>query len=301
MPALPAIISHGTRLPFMVQAEDLQKKPRGLDSTTQVWLTDREDSFDGGGYAPGRPLMRIKEVQTLQQAPSLYQHRLVADGLASARDKIEPAEFSQPEEGWDEHSPTIYTLTPENYTVGTAHPDHPNLYITALTKTQLEGGKVWRIVPSYKGIILDGDGNPKPEKWKGTVNGQNITTSSTVTLGSTGVPATEIFTDEDGVFNGWNDPRKAKFDTSQLNLIVTKLSLTPPPTERLGLQLTPGQIPVTVYSLFDESSWYSSLGFTYNYPAGWKLAGVQFDQVLDKSCFLYTLTFAYQPAVEPIL
>lgn len=293
-------ILHGARN-FAISPPKITSSPRRLDGVQQTFQSDRLDAFAQARQFPGFPLMEIEECETSEEIPGLaYEHRLRGTGLLRAGHKLESSEIKQPEEGWDEGPETWLTTKPEAFVVGSAHPDHPNLYLTAIESKERVTSKVSRIQCAWKGIVLDSEGQIKPERWKGTVNGQTVTTSAGVTLGSTGVPATEIFTDEDGVFNGWNDSRKAKFDTSQLNLIVTKLSLIPPPTERLGLQMTPGHIPVSVYSIFDEA-WYSSLGFVYNYPAGWKLAGVQFDQVFDKACFLYTLTYAYQPEVEPIL
>ncbi len=287
-------------MPFMID-EEPQFRVRGLDSVVQTWLTDSEETFYNGGAPPNRPLMSIKEVVPKREGPNCYKHRITAEGLMRPGDKIEPAEYVQPVEGWDEYSPTIYTTNPDRYAVGTAHPDHPNLFIECPpSKARVEGSRVWRIQPNYKGIILDGSGLVKAAKWKGTVNGETISTSGLIELAHA---TPEIFTDEDGVWNGWETGtgRKARFDASRVVLTCTMLSLTPPPTERIGMQRTPEQIAVDIYSIFDEDEWFAS-GFTFNYPgAAWKLASVQWDQVLDKSVFLSTLSFEYQPLAVPTL
>lgn len=291
-------ILHGAKN-FPITLPKVVSSPRKLDTVQQAFQSDVRDAFTRARAFPGFPLIEIEECETIEEIPGLaYEHRLRGSGLLNPGHKLESSEIKQPEEGWDEGPETWLTTKPEAFVVGSAHPNHPNLYLTAIESKERVTSKVSRIQCAWKGIVLDADGQIKPERWKGTVNGQTINTSGTVFFGHS---TPEIFVDENGVYNGWTDGRKAKFDVSQLNLIVTRLSTTPPPTERLGMQLTPGHIPVEVYSVFDEAAWTGGAGLTWNYPAGWRLAGVQFDQVLTKPCFLYTLTFAYAAKAEPIL
>jgi hypothetical protein len=152
------------------------------------------------------------------------------------------------------------------------------------------------VSPSYRGIIPDASGNPKPGKWKGTVNGETTATSSTISLG---VAATWV-RDENGVFNGWEDQRKAELDSSTVSVIHTLLSFTKPPTDKVGLSYTPARVPL-MFNIYDQAGWYSSAGFTWNWPPGWKLSGVQWDQILDKDIYLYTLTHTYVPKFKPNL
>lgn len=292
----PNVILYGERN-FPVTLPKVTSSPRKLDSVQQTFQSDRADAFTRARAFPGFPLIEIEECETIEEIPGMaYEHRLRGSGLLNPGHKLESSEIKQPEEGWDEGPETWLTTRPQDFVVGAAHPEHPNLYLTAIESKERVTSKVSRLQCAWKGIVLDAEGQIKPERWKGTVNGQTVTTSAGVILSTPG-----LFLDENGAFNGWYDSRKAKFDTSQLILTVTRLSTTPPPTQKLGMQLTPGHIPVTVYSIFDDPSWFSSAGFVYNYPAGWRLAGVQFDQVLTKACFLYTLTYAYAPKSEPIL
>ena len=46
-----AFIEHGPRI-LEIEPEDLVIRPYGLDSTVQVWQTDREDTFNHGGPPP---------------------------------------------------------------------------------------------------------------------------------------------------------------------------------------------------------------------------------------------------------
>jgi hypothetical protein len=41
--------------------------------------------------------------------------------------------------------------------------------------------------------------------------------------------------------------------------------------------------------------WYSSAGFTFNWPWGWSLKGIQAEQLLDKPLWLTSITTEYVP------
>ena len=293
--SIPYYIEHGNRTYLELPGLEISKRARALDSLRRSIRTDAEDTFRDGGALPGFPHMRLKEVVSRKDGPG-WMHEISAEGLRNGSNKLESSSLAQPEEGWDEGPQTWLTVQPDAFIVGSEHPDIPTLWLASLDSKEDLNGHVWRVSANYKGYIPDSDGNIKPDKWKITVNGQTITTSGTLYLGHA---TPEIFTDENGVYNGWTDARKATFDTSAVNIIRTVLSATPPPTDRVGLSLTPDRIPA-IFSIFDLPTWFAA-GFTYNYPAGWKLAGVQSDQVLDKAAYLYTLTYEYQSAAIPTL
>ena len=292
----PSVRLYGLRT-FQLDGKERTASPRKLDTLTLKWQTDSEDSFANGGSMPGYPLMEIEECVTKEEIPGMaYEHTLRGKGLLQPGHKLESNGIKQPQEGWDEGPQVWLTTSPEAFQIGLVHPSIPTLWCVGMDDKDQVTSKVWRVTPSYKGIILDDSGDPKPATWKVTVNGQNISTSSGVILG----PATpEIFFDEDGVWNGWATSQKASFDVSKVNLIKTVLSTTPPPTERTGLSLTPEYIP-EIYNIFDDPSWVAS-GFTWNYPAGWKCAGIQSDRILNKELYLSTITYEYNPAYVPTL
>jgi hypothetical protein len=296
MSAMPATQVKG-HLNFALGLPKMQYNPRKLDSISQAFQSDREDAYHRSRIFPGYPLMEIEEVETLIEIPGqAYEHRLRAKGFLKPESKCESTEKKQPAEGWDEVPETWLTHDPDSFIIGSAHPDHPNVYLEAKENVEKVTDKISRIQCAYKGIILDASGNIKAAKWKGTVNGESISTNGVVNLSNP-----TLFVDENGTFDGYAAAVKARFDTSRIVLIETRLSLTPPPTNRVGRQKTPGHIPVSVFSIWDDPYWVSS-AFTYNYPGkAWKLASVQFDQVLDKPCFLYTLSYEYQPEKVPTL
>ena len=284
---------------FQMDGVDRQSSPRKLDAITVRWQTDREDTFDRGGCIPGYPLMEIEECATKEDIPDVsYTHTLRGRGLLRAGSKLESSSIRQPEEGWDEGPQTWLTSNPDAFQIGLVHPDVSTMWCVGIDDKEQVTSKVWRVTPNYKGIILDAIGDPKPATWKVTVNGENIGTSAGVVLG-TYTP--EIFFDEAGVWNGWALPaRKASFDVSKINLVKTMVSTTPPPTDRVGLSLTPEYVPA-MYHIFDDDRWQQLTNFTFNYPQGFKLAGVQSERILDKELYLYTLTYEYNPVFTPTL
>ena len=109
-------IEHGPRI-LEIEPEDLVVRTYGLDSTVQVWQTDREDTFHHGGAPPRRTNMRIKEVQTKPDGP-VFIHRLQCEGLARGADKIEANRIRLPEEGWDEGPIDLLTVKPDQFSQG---------------------------------------------------------------------------------------------------------------------------------------------------------------------------------------
>lgn len=297
MSAMPAIQVKG-HLNFALGLPKMQYNPRKLDSISQAFQSDREDAYHRSRIFPGYPLMEIEEVETIIEIPGqCYEHRLRAKGFLKPESKCESTEAKQPAEGWDEVPETWLTHDPDSFIIGSAHPDHPNVYLEAKETVEKVTDKIYRVQCAYKGIILDGSGNIKPENWKATVNGETITTTGSIALADT-----SLFKDEAGNFDGSGIAMPTRFDVSRVVLTCTKLMNTAPPTNRVGLQATPGRIPVPVYSIYDATLWLSAEKITRNYPgAAWKLASAQCAQVLDKQAFLVTLTYEYQPKYIPTL
>lgn len=284
---------HGPSFAFL-DGKDRTAAPRKLDTLRLPVLTDREDTFDRGGPMPNYPFMEIDECVTKELVPGLrYQHTLSGRGFFRPGSKLEASSISQPDEGWDEGPQTWLTTSPDTFSIGSVHPDYSSLWCVAIDNKEKVTSKITRVTASYKGIIPLADGNPKPGKWKGTVNGETRQAGALALVGTT-------FVDENGTYNGWASPRDSTLDTSKVAVVHTLLSFTAPPTDKVGRPYTPARVPL-LDNIFETTSWYSSAGFTWNWPPGWKLAGVQWDQILDKSIYLYTLTHEYVPKAEPKL
>jgi hypothetical protein len=143
-------------------------------------------------------------------------------------------------------------------------------------------GHVWRLSLDCKGILT-----PKARKRRITVNNQPVNSSTTLSLSG------PTFMTEEGYFTGWNDQRFTNLDSSRVVVVDTFLSTDPPPTYKLPGHLIPENAPL-VKDIF-EQPWYSSAGFTWNWPWGWALKGIQSEQLLDKSLWLTSITTEYVP------
>lgn len=289
-----SVIFHGLKS-FEHAGKKVTASARKLDTLSVTWQSDREDTFRNGGQIPGYSFMDIEECETLEEIPNLaYEHRLRGIGLLKPGHKLESNSLNQPEEGWDEGPQTWLTTAPDSFAIGNAHPQIPTLWCVGMSEKEQVTSRVWRVSPSYKGIIPIA-GSTKPEKWRGTLNGQTVSTGSAITF--YGQP---WIVNESGSFNGWATPSKGEFDASQVTVICSKLSFTPPPTDRVGRSYTPARVPL-MDNIYEEAGWVSAAGFTLAWPAGWRLSGVQWDQILDKSIYLYTLSWSYVPRFKPNL
>lgn len=275
------------------------RRPRGLDSLQMVVGSDREDTFYNGGPPPGYPMMRIKEAETDIIEPGLvYEHRLMCEGLLTAADKIESNEISTPAEGWDEGPMEFLTLHPELYEIGRQHPAIESLWLTDCKKTDING-QVWRVSAGFKGFVPLEGGGIKARKRRISVTVGTKTFTSTASLGY--VPGSDPprtpFVDENGVFNGWEDAKPTNLDVSRVTVVDTWISEDPPPTDKIPGCLTPEDPPPVLDILDDDWTFVDEI--FWNWPHGWKIGGMQSEQLLDKEIWLITLTYEHVPKYDP--
>jgi hypothetical protein len=291
MMTLAPYIEHGRRN-LMIEPEDLVIRARGLDSTVQVWLTDNEDTFAAGGAPKGRPHMRIKEVQTKADGPR-FIHRVQAEGLAKAADKVEAMRLRQPEEGWDEGPMEILTTNPAAYAPGNALPGYATMWIVGTEKEDLNG-HVWRVSIEAKGILA---AKARKRRITGNTSTQNFTDGAILGYVPGSSPPFTPFKDENGTFTGWTDARFTNMDTSTVVVVDTILTTTPPPTDKIPGHLTPENAPA-VHDIFGYA-WNFGTGVFFNWPWGWTLKSIQSEQLLDKSIWLTTITTEFVPKLKP--
>lgn len=285
---MPDVQIHGARR-FRLERDKATARPFGLDTLTCLWQTESRDSFAAGGAPPDWQHMRIEEDEITEEIPGeAYVHRLQCNGLLSAKDKIERSKTSQPEEGWDTAEVEVLTVTPEIYQVGAAHPDIATLYLAEAPRENING-HVYRVSLGYKGIIPI-DGQTKVLKRRITVNGQPMNFPNAIALN------TVDFVDEDGVFNGWSSNLYSAMDTSHIVVTDTFLSTEAPPTDKIPGCKTPPDAPA-IHIIGIGS--FSVDQLLFHWPHGWKLAAINSERLLDKSCWLTTLTYEYQPPITP--
>jgi hypothetical protein len=273
---------------FRLEEDKITRRQRGLDQLVQVWQRDRYDAFANGGAPPNFPNMRILEDEITVEVPGqAYVHRLQCSGIAGHNPTkvLEMAEKITAG-GWDEATVGFATREPDSITLGSVHPDYPAMFAVDIDRSLIDK-PFYNLQCAYKGIIgVEAD---KPRKRRITVNNQVLSSSTTLAL----TPGNTPFYDEFGNFTGWQDQRFTALDTSRIILIESFVSSTVPPTDRIPGHWTP-ENPPEVFDIFDMP-WYSSAGFTFNWPWGWKLSGVESEQIPGVSLWLISLTFEYVP------
>jgi len=287
--SLAYYIEHGKKAYLELPGLEIAKRQRALDSIRRSIRTDSEDTFREGGTMPGFPHMRLKEVVSKQDGPG-WMHELSAEGLRRGADKLEDNRILQPAEGWDEGPQTWLTTRPDAWQAGRVHPVYPSLWMTEGGAKEDLNGHVWRVAAPFKGIITN-LGEIKARKRRITVGNQAVSSSTTLALGLPGV-----FKNELGHFTGWYDQRSTTLDSSRLQVTDTFLSWNPPPTDSLPGHLTPENAPV-VLDIF-ALPWWSSAGFTFNWPWGWSLKSIAGEPLIygmSGTPWLVSLTTEYVP------
>lgn len=299
MPSLPAIIQHGRR-DFPRDLPKLTLRPNGLDTATQQWLCSNPAAFSRGGQFPGLPNIYITESEPALEPTGLSSEiRLRGEGLYDGQDREEDNEITVSDEGWDSGPMTWLTLHPENYQRGAVHPHHSTLWLLDVQKKRIAGprngtGGVWRVTGDHKGILLQDNGLPKGRKRRITVGNQVVSSSAGMALVGT------TFVDENGTYTGWADSRSTALDSSRVQVADTFLTWDAPPTDDLPGHLTPDNAP-PVKDLF-ALPWYSSSGFTWNWPWGWTLKSINSEPLiygLTGTPYLTTIITEYVPKAIP--
>lgn len=304
MTTLPAFIQHGRR-DFPRDLPKLTLRPNGLDTATQLYLSSNPHTFAKGGKFPGLSNIWITESEpTLEPAGLSSEIRLRGEGLTDGQDREEDNEISVTDEGWDSGPMTWLTLNPGNYQRGNVHPHYPTLWLLDVQKKRVAGPRgsmegVWRVSGDHKGIILQDNGLPKARKRRITVGNQAVSSSVPLTLGYSS-PGVSPFRDENGTFTGWGDLRYTALDSSRVQISDTFLTWDEPPTDQLPGHLTPENAPA-VKDIF-ATAWYSSAGFTWNWPWGWKLVSISSEPLIYGVTgvpYLTTIVTEYVPRAVP--
>lgn len=298
MSASPTIL-HGA-LDFAIEPPKITLRPNGLDTVTQLWQNRNPLIFARGGRFPGLSNFFITESEpTIEIEGRANEIRVRGEGLADGQDREEDNEIAVTDEGWDSGPMTWLTLNPGNYKRGSVHPHYPTLWLLDVQKKRVAGPRsspqgLWRVSGDHKGIIPQDGGLPKARKRRITVGNQVLSSSNPMTLGGT------TFTNESGTYTGWGDARFTALDSSRVQVSDTMITWNAPPTDQLPGHLTPDNAPA-VLDIFGLP-WYSSSGFTWNWPWGWVLKSISSEPLLygvSGVPYLTTIVTEFVPKAVP--
>lgn len=282
MTSLSPIIRHGL-CDFPSEIPKLTLRPNGLDTVTQLWLSSNATAFARGGQFPGLPNFYVTESEPVLESDGIANEiRVRGEGLSDGEDREEENEIAVTDEGWDQGPVTWLTLDPSKYKRGMQHPHISTLWLLDVQKKRVAGPRnsmegVWRVSGDHKGILLQDTGLPKGRKRRITVGNQVVSSSTDLELGYSS-PGVSVFRNEAGVFTGWEDLRSTALDASRVQVSDTFLTFDAPPTDKLPGHLTPENAP-PVFDIF-ASPWWSTAGFTWNWPWGWALKSISSEPLL---------------------
>lgn len=303
MSTSPTIL-HGA-LDFAIEPPKITLRPNGLDTVSQLWQNRNPLIFARGGRFPGLSNFFITESEpTIEIENYANEIRVRGEGLADGQDREEDNEIAVTDEGWDQGPMTWLTLDPSKFKRGNLHPHYSTLWLLDVQKKRVAGPRgsmegVWRVSGDHKGILLQDTGLPKGRKRRVTVGNQVVSSSVPLTLGYSS-PGVSPFKNEAGTFTGWGDLRYTALDSSRVQVSDTFLTWTAPPTDQLPGHLTPENAP-PVKDIF-ATPWYSTAGFTWNWPWGWKLVSISSEPLIygvPGVPYLTTIVTEYVPRAVP--
>jgi len=295
---------HGP-LDFAREAPKITLRPNGLDTVSQIWQNQNAFAFARGGRFPHLPNFYVTESEPTMEIEGLANEiRVRGEGLADGQDREEDNEIVVTDEGWDQGPMTWLTLDPSKFKRGMQHPHFETLWLLDVQKKRIAGPRksmegVWRVSGDHKGILLQDTGLPKGRKRRITVGNQVVSSSTDLGLGYSS-PGVTVFKNEAGTFTGWEDLRSTALDASRVQVADTFLTFDAPPTDKLPGHLTPESAPA-VFDIF-ALPWWSTAGFTWNWPWGWKLVSISSEPLIYGVTgvpYLTTIVTEYVPRAVP--
>lgn len=281
-----------------------REKPgrKGLDAVRQRWQASSKDAYkqDERGRLsrfPGYSTMFIDDLECSEEIPGhAYEFDLKGTGLLNGRDKWIDGPHSQPEQGWDTASYTVYTRQPDLLKNGLVHPSIASLWVADHDKER-EIGDIYRVELSYKGIIPV-DGIAKPYKRQISVNSATLSTSE---------PLKVYVRQTSGNYVLNEQPRYYNLESPRIQVTDSFLSLTEPPTLGIPGNWIPPDAP-EVRALLTSQAYEDPIVLAYinasieqsiNVPSGWVLKSIASEKLASANVWLTSLSAEYIRANEP--
>lgn len=286
---------HGLK-DFAIDAPREKPGRKGLDAVRQRWQASSKDAYkqDERGRIsrfPGYSTMFIDDLECSEEIPGhAYEFDLKGTGLLNGRDKWIDGPHSQPEQGWDTASYTVYTRTPDLLRNGVVHPSISTLWVADHDK-QREIGDIHRVELSFKGVIPV-DGNPKPYKRQIGVNSATLSTSE---------PMQAFVRQANGTYFLDTTGRYYNLESPRVQVVDSFLSFSEPPVGSIPGTWVPPSAPevrqvLTSMAYNDPVVIANILGATdwnINIPNGWVLKSISSDKHATANVWLTTLTAEY--------
>lgn len=285
----PALyIEHGN--PVMKLSERPVEIIDGFDTLDVTWQTPERDAFRLGHAPPDYPHMKIVEREPQRDGP-VWQHRMRCEGiLGHLPYKLLPRRENSPHEGFDEIEQPLITRQPHDsrWARGTQLPDIATMWIVDITRAQHRARGFYDQSLIYKGIM---EGKPAKRRmgtqtfsWSGDEIENGLIEQSVYGW----PPQPGGF-----AFGAWGS-RKWEVDQPGTSVSDVLITLSPPPTWLVpGFWVPPNPPPIKLVPFV------ASEAPVFYWPYGWQVSNMQSEQILDKACWLLSITWSTKPQSTP--
>jgi hypothetical protein len=283
------------------ESERLIDRHREPQSITLSRQSADKHAFKAGTFLDEYPTMPIVERERLQDGP-VFQFRLALEGIEDPDQIFIETDLvqSQPEEGWDEVTRTVFTRQPKHqwfqkgaqiidaYT-GQVVPDMKYLWVMDRQERPARAATYFEVGMALRGLIGD-----KP--FKRRINGTPQTVAPGVFEGVTiiSAPTYSGFPPVEGPPTGISGADlDIEYDIPQISITDVFVTTTPPPTDKFPGFWSPTDPPlVFVFPMY-------GLTYTWHLPWGWKVTNLQSEQLAGQQLWIIALTWGYQRANTP--
>lgn len=287
----------------MLKAPTAKRPSREVHTLSCRWQTPSAEYFKTGDAPPFYPNMRII---TTSEEPEIINESYVVDfdceGILGDDTFIELGmSESQPEEGWDEVSLSIFTREPDDprwargarlmNEAGAVVPGFENMYITSRMPKRHRAKGYHEIDLTLKGLRL---AKPFKRRINGAVTSSSAVFPDGIVLSAPyyfGYPP--VYTGSDATVGGVGT-FDIEYEAATLALVDTWICKGDPPTDKIGGFWTPPSPPDILVTTLPGDV------YKYYFPFGWKCTGMPCEQLPGTDLFLVSSSFSYQVNRMPI-
>jgi len=289
MPLPPSVINHGA---FEEQIGGLRWRLRRNDFDSVFYSVDspNESFITPGSAMPGYPQMKAVDVATTEMG-AYWNFESEFKGFKRSDEmwRLFQESENSPSEGFDNIGLVIATRTPDDpiFKRGEVSPlagAHANMFIMDVSKESTDIAGYTQLSLQLRGLI-----GSKP--FTRRVNGAAQTFSPSVNwamVDQTNALGETVY--------GWSGDGSQPAELSIPKLVVSDsfVSLTEPPFGGI-----PGNaIPVDAPD-FTEFTFWTTGGYRYHWPHGWRRASINSEQLPGKQVWFVTITYEAQQKILP--
>lgn len=270
--ALVPHISYGN-VNFDYPDKRIRRRWDDLDEISQTFQRASITDLVIGGPFPGAPGFFIRELDVEEETPNCFVHRARGFGAVPFRE-ISRTETPN-EDGWDEASVRYLSANKFAVSLGAGLLGATGMRCVSVNRERHPQSTAhWYLTASYRGQL-----DKKHPKVRWTSNGREISKDKL----------------RNYLTGGWNDPRKSEILWGRQGCTISYVSLSVP-TKQVPWQsggAPHGQVP----AVFAPPISGDPSDFTWHWPHGWTLAGMDCDIIAGTTVCFVTESWIYNNKV----